>query len=68
MTKKAFQAIAEGLEDAIAVSKGSKARGRVRKVRAMARRRPRTGTGQGRPADVTGSPSVLCMGEEPRKC
>ena len=34
MSKKAFQAIAEGLEDAIAFSKGSQARGRVRKVRA----------------------------------
>ncbi len=68
MSKKAFQAIAEGLEDAIAFSKGAKTRGRVRKVRAMARRRPRIGAGQGRPADVTGPPSVLCMGEKPRKC
>jgi putative transcriptional regulator len=34
MSKKAFQAIAEGLEDAIAFSKGAKTRGRVRKVRA----------------------------------
>jgi hypothetical protein len=34
MSKKAFQAIAEGLEDAIVFSKGSKARDRVRKVRA----------------------------------
>jgi putative transcriptional regulator len=33
MSKKAFQAIAEGLEDAIAFSRGSKTRGRVRKVR-----------------------------------
>jgi putative transcriptional regulator len=34
MSNKVFQAIAEGLEDAIAFSKGSKTRGRVRKVRA----------------------------------
>jgi putative transcriptional regulator len=34
MSKKAFQAIAEGLEDAIAFSKGAKTRGRVSKVRA----------------------------------
>ena len=34
MSRKAFQAIAEGLEDAIAFSKGAKTRGRVRKVRA----------------------------------
>jgi putative transcriptional regulator len=34
MSKKAFQAIAEGLEDAIAFSKGAKTRGRVHKVRA----------------------------------
>jgi putative transcriptional regulator len=34
MSRKAFQAIAEGFEDAIAFIKGSKTRGRVRKVRA----------------------------------
>jgi putative transcriptional regulator len=34
MSKKAFQAIAAGLEDAIMLGKGASARGRVRKVRA----------------------------------
>ena len=34
MSRKAFSAIAQGLEDAIALGKGSKVRGRVRKVRA----------------------------------
>lgn len=34
MAKKAFQAIADGLEDAIAFSRGEKARGRAHKVKA----------------------------------
>ena len=34
MGRKAFQAITEGLEDAIAFTKGDKLRGRARKVRA----------------------------------
>ena len=34
MGRKAFQAIAEGLEDAIAFTRGEKARGHVHRVRA----------------------------------
>ncbi len=58
MARKAFQAIAEGLEDAIAFTRGEKARGRAHKVRArdidVAATREKLGLSQGEFATAFG--------------
>ena len=72
MSKKAFQTIAEGLEDAIAFSKGSQARGRVREVRAsdveVAATRGKLGLSQEQFAAAFGvSLGTVCNWEQGRR-
>jgi len=62
MGRKAFQAIAEGLEDAIAFTRGEKARGHVHRVRArdvdVVATRERLGLSQAEFATAFGSASA----------